>query len=225
MTHLRQRLGLLLASMSVASLGIAGCSSQDQTNAQTNQPQTLVQTGQQTGVQTPQREPDVVYVPTPQEVVDQMLALAKVTKNDVLYDLGSGDGRIPITAAQKFGTRGFGIDINPERIKEANANAQKAGVTDRVKFLNQDLFTTDVSQATVVTLYLLPQLNVKLRPQLFKQLKPGTRVVSHDFDMGEWKPDRVVQTQEGSTIYLWTIPKKIPANLSSSVPTSSSSES
>lgn len=225
MTHLRQRLGLLLASMSVASLGIAGCSSQDQTNAQTNQPQTLVQTGQQTGVQTPQREPDVVYVPTPQEVVDQMLALAKVTKNDVLYDLGSGDGRIPITAAQKFGTRGFGIDINPERIKEANANAQKAGVTDRVKFLNQDLFTTDISQATVVTLYLLPQLNVKLRPQLFKQLKPGTRVVSHDFDMGEWKPDRVVQTQEGSTIYLWTIPKKIPANLSSSVPTSSSSES
>jgi predicted O-methyltransferase YrrM len=206
-------------------LGIAGCSSQDQTNAQTNQPQTLVQTGQQTGVQTPQREPDVVYVPTPQEVVDQMLALAKVTKNDVLYDLGSGDGRIPITAAQKFGTRGFGIDINPERIKEANANAQKAGVTDRVKFLNQDLFTTDISQATVVTLYLLPQLNVKLRPQLFKQLKPGTRVVSHDFDMGEWKPDRVVQTQEGSTIYLWTIPKKIPANLSSSVPTSSSSES
>ena len=225
MTHLRQRLGLLLASMSVASLGIAGCSSQEQTNAQTNQPQTLVQTGQQTGVQTPQREPDVVYVPTPQEVVDQMLALAKVTKNDVLYDLGSGDGRIPITAAQKFGTRGFGIDINPERIKEANANAQKAGVTDRVKFLNQDLFTTDISQATVVTLYLLPQLNVKLRPQLFKQLKPGTRVVSHDFDMGEWKPDRVVQTQEGSTIYLWTIPKKIPANLSSSVPTSSSSES
>ena len=225
MTHLRQKFGLLLASMSVASLGIAGCSSQDQTNAQTNQPQTLVQTGQQTGVQTPQREPDVVYVPTPQEVVDQMLALAKVTKNDVLYDLGSGDGRIPITAAQKFGTRGFGIDINPERIKEANANAQKAGVTDRVKFLNQDLFTTDISQATVVTLYLLPQLNVKLRPQLFKQLKPGTRVVSHDFDMGEWKPDRVVQTQEGSTIYLWTIPKKIPANLSSSVPTSSSSES
>ncbi len=225
MTYLRQKFGLLLASMSVASLGIAGCSSQDQTNAQTNQPQTLVQTGQQTGVQTPQREPDVVYVPTPQEVVDQMLALAKVTKNDVLYDLGSGDGRIPITAAQKFGTRGFGIDINPERIKEANANAQKAGVTDRVKFLNQDLFTTDISQATVVTLYLLPQLNVKLRPQLFKQLKPGTRVVSHDFDMGEWKPDRVVQTQEGSTIYLWTIPKKIPANLSSSVPTSSSSES
>jgi len=148
MTHLRQRLGLLLASMSVASLGIAGCSSQDQTNAQTNQPQTLVQTGQQTGVQTPQREPDVVYVPTPQEVVDQMLALAKVTKNDVLYDLGSGDGRIPITAAQKFGTRGFGIDINPERIKEANANAQKAGVTDRVKFLNQDLFSRNALPPT-----------------------------------------------------------------------------
>jgi predicted O-methyltransferase YrrM len=150
-------------------------------------------------VQTPQREPDVVYVPTPQEVVDKMLALAKVTKDDVIYDLGSGDGRIPITAAQKFGTKGVGIDINPERIQEANANAQKAGVSDRVKFLNQDLFSSNFSEATVVTLYLLPELNVKLRPQLFKQLKPGTRVVSHDFDMGDWKPDQVVQTQDGST--------------------------
>ena len=159
------------------------------------------------------REPDVIYVPTPQAVVDEMLALAKVTKNDVIYDLGSGDGRIPVTAAQRFGTRGFGIDINPERIKEANANAQKAGVINRVKFLNQDLFTTDISQATVVTLYLLPELNVRLRPQLFKQLKPGTRIVSHDFDMGEWKPERTVQTKEGSTIYLWTIPKQVPAHL------------
>ena len=122
-------------------------------------------------------------------------------------------GRIPVTAAQRFGTRGFGVDINPERIKEANANAQKAGVTNRVKFLNQDLFTTDISQATVVTLYLLPELNVRLRPQLFKQLKPGTRIVSHDFDMGEWKPERTVQTKEGSTIYLWTIPKEVPPNL------------
>lgn len=200
----RQALYSLVASVSIA-MGITGYTNQAPTDAQTRQ--------QQPSVQISQREPDVVYVPTPQEVVDEMLALAKVTKDDIIYDLGSGDGRIPITAAQKFGTRGFGIDINPERIKEANANAQKAKVTDRVKFLNQDLFQTDISKATVVTLYLLPTLNVKLRPQLFKQLKPGTRVVSHDFDMGEWKPDRVVKTKEGSTIYLWTIPKQVPANL------------
>ena len=201
----RQTLLLMVTTMSIASLGVAGCTPQTQTNAQSTQPVN--------SVQTPQREPDVVYVPTPQEVVDKMLALAKVTKDDVIYDLGSGDGRIPITAAQKFGTRGVGIDINPERIQEANANAQKAGVTDRVKFLNQDLFSSNFSEATVVTLYLLPELNVKLRPQLFKQLKPGTRVVSHDFDMGDWKPDQVVQTQDGSNIYLWTIPEEVPANL------------
>ena len=201
----KHAIGLLVASVSIASVGITGCFPSSQSNAQVSQTPTTTQT--------PLREPDVIYVPTPQEVVDEMLALAKVTKNDVIYDLGSGDGRIPVTAAQRFGTRGFGIDINPERIKEANANAQKAGVTNRVKFLNQDLFTTDISQATVVTLYLLPQLNVKLRPQLFKQLKPGTRIVSHDFDMGEWKPERTVQTNEGSTIYLWTIPKEVPANL------------
>ena len=201
----RQTLLLMVTTMSIASLGVAGCTPQAQTNAQSTQAVP--------SVQTPQREPDVVYVPTPQEVVDKMLALAKVTKNDVIYDLGSGDGRIPITAAQKFGTKGVGIDINPERIQEANANAQKAGVSDRVKFLNQDLFSSNFSEATVVTLYLLPELNVKLRPQLFKQLKPGTRVVSHDFDMGDWKPDQVVQTQDGSNIYLWTIPEEVPANL------------
>lgn len=211
----RQRtLWLLVASMSVVSFGFAGCTPQTQTTAQTTQSETSVQTPQpETSVQSPEREPDVVYVPTPQAVVDEMLALAKVTKDDVIYDLGSGDGRIPITAAQKFGTKGVGIDINPERIKEANENAQKAGVTDRVKFLQQDLFKSDISEATVVTLYLLPELNVKLRPELFRQLKPGTRIVSHDFDMGEWKPDRVVKTQEGSTIYYWVVPKEVPANL------------
>lgn len=167
--QLQRTICLLVASVSI---GITGCVPLSQSNAQISQTPTTTQT--------PLREPDVVYVPTPQEVVDEMLALAKVTKNDVIYDLGSGDGRIPVTAAQKFGTRGIGIDINPERIQEANANAQKAGVSDRVKFLNQDLFTTDISQATVVTLYLLPELNVRLRPQLFKQLKPGTRIVSHD---------------------------------------------
>ncbi len=214
-------LHLLLASASIASFGITGCNWEAQINAQTPQTQTETQTPQQQDVQTPLRDPDVVYLPTPQEVVDQMLALAKVTKDDVVYDLGSGDGRIAIIAAQKYGARGVGIDINPERIREANENARKAGATDRVKFLNQDLFTSDISEATVVTLYLLPELNVKLRPQLFRQLKPGTRIVSHAFDMGKWKPNRVVQTQGGSTIYYWVIPKKIPANLRDSASTSS----
>ena len=133
--------------------------------------------------QQPLRSPDVIFVPTPQEVVDAMLKLAKVTKNDVIYDLGSGDGRIPITAAKTYGARGVGIDIDPQRIKEATENLKTAGVGDRVKFLNQDLFTTDISEATVVTLYLLPSLNVKLIPKLNKELKPGTRIVSHAFDM------------------------------------------
>ena len=150
------------------------------------------------------RDPDVIYVPTPQEVVDAMLALANVTAKDVVYDLGSGDGRIPITAAQKYGARGIGIDINPERIKEANENLAKAGVGDKVRFLNQDLFETDISPATVVTLYLLPSLNVKLMPTL-KKLKPGTRIVSHSFDMGsDWPPEKT-QDVNGRTIYYWTI--------------------
>ena len=152
----------------------------------------------------PLRDPDVIYVPTPQEVVDAMLALANVTASDVVYDLGSGDGRIPITAAQKYGARGVGIDINPERVKEANANLAKAGVGDKVRFLNQDLFETDLSQATVITLYLLPSLNVKLMPTL-KKLRPGTRIVSHSFDMGsEWPPEKT-QDVNGRTIYYWTI--------------------
>ena len=150
------------------------------------------------------REPDVIYVPTPQEVVDAMLQLANVSGRDIVYDLGSGDGRIPITAAQKFGATGVGIDINPQRIKEANENLAKAGVGNKVKFLNQDLFETDLSPATVITLYLLPSLNVKLMPKL-KQLKPGTRIVSHSFDMGsEWPPEKT-QDVEGRMIYMWTI--------------------
>lgn len=157
------------------------------------------------GQQTPLRSPDVIFVPTPQEVVDAMLKLAKVTKNDVVYDLGSGDGRIPITAAKTYGARGVGIDIDPVRIKEAEANLKAAGVGDRVKFLNQDLFTADISEATVVTLYLLPSLNLKLIPKLNKELKPGTRVVSHAFDMGSAKPLETMNVN-GRTIYLWTIP-------------------
>ena len=150
------------------------------------------------------REPDVVYVPTPPEVVEAMLQLANVTAQDVVYDLGSGDGRIPIAAAQKFGATAVGIDINPDRIREANENLAKAGVGDKVKFLNQDLFETDLRPATVITLYLLPTLNVKLMPTL-KQLKPGTRIVSHSFDMGtEWPADKT-QNIGGRTIHYWVI--------------------
>ena len=153
----------------------------------------------------PTRTPDVIFVPTPQEVVDAMLKMAKVGPNDVIYDLGSGDGRIPVTAAKTYGARGIGIDIDPQRIREANANAQKEMVTDKVRFMNQDLFTTDISEATVVTLYLLPSLNLKLLPKLNRELKPGTRIVSHAFDMGDAKP---LQTENinGRTIYFWTIP-------------------
>ena len=152
----------------------------------------------------PARTPDVIFVPTPQEVVDAMLKLAKVTKNDVVYDLGSGDGRIPITAAKTYGARAVGIDIDPQRIREANENLKIAGVADRVKFLNQDLFTTDISEATVVTLYLLPSLNLRLIPKL-NALKPGTRIVSHSFDMGTVKPLETLNVN-GRTIYYWVTP-------------------
>ncbi len=148
---------------------------------------------------------DVPYVPTPQPVVDRMLELANVGKNDVIYDLGSGDGRIVITAAKRYGARGVGIDLNPERVAEARANAKAAGVEDKVKFMVGDLYKTDFSKADVVMLYLLSSVNEKLRPQLWKQLKPGTRVVSHAFDMGsEWPPEKVEEVS-GSTIYYWTV--------------------
>jgi hypothetical protein len=150
------------------------------------------------------RTPDVIFVPTPEDVVDEMLKVANVTGKDVLYDLGSGDGRIPITAAKRFGTRGVGIDIDPQRIKEANENLAKSGVGDKVKFIQGDLFQQDLTQATVITLYLLPALNVKLRPTLLK-LKPGTRIVSHDFDMGDWKPDKQVKVGNRN-VYFWTVP-------------------
>jgi len=162
-------------------------------------------------------EPSVPYVPTPQEVVERMLQIAKVTTTDYVIDLGSGDGRIVITAAKKHGARGFGVDLNPERIAEANANAAKAGVTDKVAFYQRDLFETDLSEATVITMYLLPRVNLELRPRLL-DLKPGTRVVSHDFSMDEWKPDVHVQMDARekyggsggkSDVYLWVIPAKV----------------
>ena len=153
------------------------------------------------------RSPDVIFVPTPNEVVEKMLEMAKVTAKDTLYDLGCGDGRIVITAAQKFGARAVGIDIDPKRIQEANANAKAAKVTDKVKFVEADLFESDISEATVVSLYLLTRLNEKLKPKLLKELKPGTRVVSHAFDMGDWKPEATA-TVSASTVYLWRIPGK-----------------
>jgi SAM-dependent methyltransferase len=149
------------------------------------------------------RPPDVIYVPTRQAVVDAMLKVANVKAGDVVYDLGCGDGRIPVTAA-KIGARAVCIDIDPKRIAEANENVKKNNVGDRVRVLNQDLFTTDISEASVVTLYLLPTLNLKLRPTLWKTLKPGTRIVSHDFDMGDWKPEQTLNV-DGATIYYWTI--------------------
>src|SRR5437773_5688554 len=153
------------------------------------------------------QQPDVIYVPTPQDVVDEMLKLGRVGKGDILYDIGSGDGRIPVTPAKRFGIRAYGTDIEPQRIQEANENAKKNGVTSLVQFRKEDLFKSRFSDATVVTLYLLPDLNVKLRPRLLAELKPGTRIVSHQFDMGTWKPDRKVELN-GRTIYLWTIPQR-----------------
>ena len=152
--------------------------------------------------------PDVVYVPTPPEVVEAMLRMANAGTGDVLYDLGSGDGRIPIAAVQRFAvTKAVGIDIDPDRIEEANDNAQKAGLTDQVNFRNEDLFQADFSDATIVTLYLLDGLNVKLRPKLMADLKPGTRIVSHAFRMGDWQPEKT-ENVNGNMIYLWTIPRK-----------------
>jgi cyclopropane fatty-acyl-phospholipid synthase-like methyltransferase len=152
---------------------------------------------------------DVIFVPTPQEVVDEMLKVANVTGRDVVYDLGSGDGRIPITAAKVYGARAIGIDICDIRIQEANANLKTAGVGDKVKFLKQDLFQTDISEATVVTMYLLPSLNLRLITKLNKELKPGTRIVSHAFDMssdGVAREPRETRNVNGRTIYMWTTP-------------------
>ena len=154
------------------------------------------------------RAPDVPYEPTPQHVVAEMLNLAKVTPNDVVYDLGCGDGRIVIAAAKAFGARGVCVDIDPERIRESRANAERAGVAQRIRFLNQDLFETDIGDATVVTLFLYPDVNLKLRPKLWRDLAPGTRVVSYVHDMGDWTPreTQTVQTSRGSRkVRLWII--------------------
>ncbi len=153
------------------------------------------------------RQLDVPYVPTPMPVVDAMLDLAKVGKSDVVYDLGCGDGRIVVRAASRFGCRGVGVDLNPERVKEAKENAVSSGVTKLTRFEVGDVFEFDFSPATVVTMYLLPSVNLKLRPRLLKELKPGTRIVSHDFNMGDWAPQTTREVAR-SRIYLWTIPER-----------------
>jgi SAM-dependent methyltransferase len=150
---------------------------------------------------------DVPYVPSPNPVVDGMLQLAGVKAGDTVYDLGCGDGRIVIAAAKNHGAKGVGVDIDPERIQEARANAKTANVEDKVKFEQNDLFKANIADATVVTLYLLPDVNVRLKPKLLKELKPGTRIVSHSFDMGDWKPERE-EVVEGRHLYLWTVPSK-----------------
>jgi tRNA A58 N-methylase Trm61 len=150
------------------------------------------------------RQPDVVFVPTPTDVVNAMLKLANVSTTDVVYDLGCGDGRIVIAAAKMYGARGVGIDIDPERVREATANAQKAGVADKVTFRNEDLFLADISPATVVTLYLSGPVNARLVPKLMKELRPGTRIVSHAFDLGSWKPQQRTSVSQ-RPIFLWTV--------------------
>lgn len=158
---------------------------------------------------------DAPYVPTPHDVVSRMLDVANVSKDDVVFDLGSGDGRIPIAAAAQFGARAVGIEIDSGLVRKARAKAREAGVADRVEFRQKDFFNADLSEATVVALYLWPEINIKLRPKLLRELDPGDRVVSHDFWMGDWKPDRTVQMGT-DTIYLWTIPEEIPENLTES---------
>ena len=153
------------------------------------------------------RAPDVRYEPSSPEVVAEMLRLADVRPGDVVYDLGCGDGRIVIAAAEKFGARGVCVDIDPQRIREARKNARRAGVSKRIKFRNEDLFETDIRDATVVTLFLFPWINLRLRPKLWSELQPGTRIVSHSHDMGDWEPEKESEAH-GCKLYYWTIPPR-----------------
>ena len=205
MRHRLNARRVLAATLTLAAL--AGCDTSSrtrQTNAPTPQPPANA-----ANAQVVEDKLDVPYVPTPDSVVARMLEVAKVGPNDLLYDLGSGDGRIVITAARKYGARGVGYDLNPKRIEESNENARKAGVADRVRFAKQDLFEADLSGATVVTLYLLPSVNLKLRPKLLKDLAPGTRVVSHNYGMGDWEPVSVDEIDvDGAKhfVYYWVVP-------------------
>jgi hypothetical protein len=168
--------------------------------------------------QAQEKELDTPYVPTPQAVVDKMLDMAQVKAGDTVIDLGSGDGRIMITAARRHGAQGFGVEIDPRLVRRSNEEARRLGIADRVKFLRQDLFNTDFHEANVLTLYLLPDVNIALRPKILAELKPGTRVVSHDYDMREWRPDaeeaipasdKTVGVRKESLVYLWIVPARV----------------
>lgn len=211
MQSLRRTLTAFIVSAGVISLGIVGCQQQRGFETEASTP---AQSSPDATTQSQTVDRDVPYVPTPEPVVAEMLRIANVNENDVIYDLGSGDGRIVITAAQEYGARGVGIDIDPALVQEANENAERTGVDDRVQFVQQDLFEADISEASVVTLYLLSDVNLKLRPKLLEELKPGTRIVSHAFDMGDWEPEQVVQV-DGRTIYYWVVPEEVPDQLRS----------
>jgi SAM-dependent methyltransferase len=205
------RSGLVLA-LALALAGLPGCTEEQSSSPSSSEVpiDTSITLGPTVTVGSSEVDSDVPFVESPQPVVDKMLELAGVTEDDVVYDLGSGDGRIPITAARDYGARGVGIEIKPHLVEEARRNAEKAGVADRVTFREGDLFEADISEATVVTIYLLPSVNVRLRPKLFRELEPGTRVVSHDFDMNQWEPDTTWQS-DGETVYRWTIPDEPPS--------------
>jgi len=209
LSPLAPRLSLVCTLLVAGILPLAGCA-QDQDTSATQTPEIQSATPSQTTVGDTAVEADVPYVATPQKTVEAMLELAQVTGDDIVYDLGSGDGRIPIEAAKRYGARGVGIEIKPSLVDRARKNAKLSGVSDKVEFRQQDIFKTDVSEATVVTMYLFPEVNIKLRPKLFEQLEPGDRVVSHSFDMNEWAPDSTVRVNN-DVLYLWTIPEETPA--------------
>jgi precorrin-6B methylase 2 len=187
----------------VIALALTGCGEGESSAPASANPATTAES----------HEPDIHFVPTPTPVADQLLAMADLSEVDVLYDLSSGDGRIPIAAARDYGVRGVGIDIDPVRISEARRNAREAGVYHLVTFHQADLFETDISEASVVTLYLLSTLNLKLRPKLLEELDPGSRMVSHAFGMSGWEPDEVRKVND-RTIYMWTVPETFVPGLS-----------
>ena len=207
------RRALLSSLLLLGTAALAGCAQEQGSTASEGTADTAgvtLNTDPSTMTDSMVLESDVPFVESPQPVVDKMLEIGNVTEADTLYDLGSGDGRIPITAAREYGAHGVGIEIKPDLVERARGNAQDAGVSDRVEFRQGDLFEADISDATIVTLYLLPSVNLELRPKLFRELAPGTRIVSHDFDMDEWEPDTTWES-DGDTVYRWTIPEELPA--------------
>jgi len=202
----------ILFPLLIGALPLTGCVQEQDSQASDTTTTQTSSSSPRTTVADTAVDADVPYVATPNETVREMLELADVSEDDVVYDLGSGDGRIPIAAAHRYGARGVGIEIKPSLVDRARKNAKLSGVRDQVMFRQQDLFEADFSEATVVTMYLFPEVNLKLRPMLFEQLEPGTHVVSHSFDMNGWEPDSTT-TVNGDVLYLWTIPEEVPDHL------------